>query len=193
MLLDLSMLPVIRARHFRALAPGRRVDWVVLHTAEVPETATSAEAVARYFATTERIASAHFCVDSDSIVQCVSLDDVAFAAPGANANGVQIEMSGRANQGRAGWADAYSTAMLARTADLVAALCDRYDLPVVAIEPSGLRQGLRGITTHHAVTLAFRRSTHADPGPNFPMADFLEAVRRRLAGAAEAEVYGGST
>lgn len=38
---------------------------------EAPEKSTTAEAVARYFATTATPASAHYNVDDDSIVQSV--------------------------------------------------------------------------------------------------------------------------
>lgn len=170
----------IRARGYRPMR-SKAVRVIVLHTAECGEGASAAEQVAGYFATlTDRTASAHFCIDSDSIVQCVPLDGVAWAAPGANDDGVQIELAGRAGQGVAGWCDAFSVAMLDRAATLVAQLCARYGLPAAFVDEAGLLGGLSGITTHAAVSRAFKRSTHQDPGPSFPLAAFLDAVRARI-------------
>ena len=171
---------VIRAAGYRPTRRGK-VRLVVLHTAECAETAKSAEAVAGYFASLkDRAASAHFCVDSDSIVQCVPLSGTAWAAPGANDDGVQIELAGYAGQGAAGWADAYSVAMLDRAATLVAQLCERYSLPVAYVDEAGLLTGLAGVTTHAAVSRAWKRSTHTDPGPTFPLVAFLDSVRAKL-------------
>jgi hypothetical protein len=47
----------------------------------------------------------------------------------------------------------------------------------VAVDVAGLLRGDRGITTHDAVSKAFKQSTHWDPGPGFPLADFANAVR----------------
>ena len=44
---------------------------VVLHTMEAPEGTNTAENVARYFASGSVVASAHACVDEDSVVVCL--------------------------------------------------------------------------------------------------------------------------
>lgn len=180
-----DLYPFVRAKHYRVgrIAPVRLI---VLHTAEVPETATSAEAVASYFRNPigprgPVTASAHFCVDNNSVVQCVAEVDTAFAAPGANHDGIQIEMSGRAAQTAAEWDDAYSRELLERTAALVAELCERHDVPAVYVDEAGLLSGERGITTHAAVSKAWKKSTHTDPGKSFPMGKFLEAVAGYMA------------
>ena len=46
--------------------------------------------------------------------------------------------------------------------------------------PPDLRSGRRGITSHANVSLAFRRSDHMDPGPNFPVERYLRLVGREL-------------
>lgn len=168
----------VQARNYH---PGRQrpIRAVVLHTAEIAEVGTAAENLAAWASgPSAPMASWHYCVDNDTAIQCVRDEDTAFAAPGANADGLQIEMSGRASQGAAGWADAYSQAVLQRTARLVANLCRRHGLPVVALDAAALQRGEAGITTHAAVTAAYRQSTHTDPGKDFPMAAFLELVRR---------------
>lgn len=172
--------PFVRAKHYR-IGRTAPVRLIVLHTAEVPETATSAEAVARYFRNPigprgPVTASAHFCVDADSVVQCVAEHDTAFAAPGANHDGIQIEMSGRAAQTAEQWDDDFSRRTLARTARLVADLCERHNVPAVYVDEAGLLSGARGVTTHAAVSRAFKKSTHTDPGASFPMDHFLELV-----------------
>lgn len=163
----------IPARHFRT---GRieQVGLIVIHTAEVAEGAMSAHAVAQYFATTSRAASAHFCVDNEHVVQCVRVIDTAFAAPGANANGVQIELSGYARQTPDEWDDTFSVQMLKLAASVVADVARRFAIPIVEIDEDGLKRRMRGITTHAAVSRAFRKSTHTDPGPFFPLEFFLD-------------------
>lgn len=178
----------IAAKHFTPTA-GRQIDLVVLHTAEVAENVTSAEAVARYFANpidakgNAVIASAHFCVDVDSVVACVHEKDVAFAAPDCNRNGIQIELSGYARQSAEDWADEYSQTMLRRAARLVARVCQTYSIPIKFVDADGLHASWRGITTHASATKAFpvsktgKKRTHWDPGPSFPMEAFIALVR----------------
>lgn len=156
---------------------GRAIDLLVVHDMEAPERATTAETVADYFATTSVKASAHYCVDTNSVVQCVRDQDVAYHAPGANHNGLGIEHAGYARQSAAEWADPYSRAMLREvSAPLAAGLCRAYSIPPVWLSATDLKLGARGITSHWNVSLAFGRSTHTDPGPNFPAADFVAWV-----------------
>lgn len=182
MALNLETIPFVKARWFTELpaAPVRKRRKIVLHTIECPERPTSAEECARYFATTDVKASAHYCVDSNSIIQCVQTKDVAYGAPGANHDGIQIEMAGRAAQGPIEWHDAYSQAMLTRTAELVAELCRRFEIPLQWLTWTWLLENpeAKGVTTHRAVAMAFRRSTHTDPGKDFPGAEFMSAVSR---------------
>jgi N-acetyl-anhydromuramyl-L-alanine amidase AmpD len=159
---------------------GRRIDLVVLHTMETAEDANAAENCAAWFRNPAARVSAHYCVDADSIVQCVRDKDVAWHAPGANHDGLGIEHAGRARQSPAEWRDAYSTAMLVRSAGLVAGLCRRYEIPVSWLHAADLKANKRGLTTHAAVTEAFKRGTHWDPGPNFPFQRYLGLVRAAL-------------
>lgn len=162
------------------LTPARSIDVIVIHDMEWTETDQTAEACAAYFAKPTTKASAHYCVDNNSIVQCVALKDVAWAAPGNNHNGIQIEFAGYARQTPAQWADAYSTAMLKRGGELTANLCKRYGIPAVWLTAADLKAGKRGITTHAAVSAAWGKSTHTDPGANFPKLRFLSFVLSEL-------------
>lgn len=158
------------------------IKWIVLHSMESPEKPTMAEAVANWFAGPDAPrASAHFNVDDDSIVQSVKVEHVAWHAPGANRHGIGIEHAGRARQSRADWFDDFSRRMLEeQSAPLCAYLCRRWDVPAEYVDREGLLAAKRGITTHNEVTQAFRRSTHWDPGPGFPMDWYIERVKSLL-------------
>jgi N-acetyl-anhydromuramyl-L-alanine amidase AmpD len=176
--------PFVEARNY---TKGRDapIEVLVLHAMEAPEKPDTAEAVARWFAGPDApLASCHYCIDSDSIVQCVRDGDVAWHAPGANRNGLGLEHAGYSAQSGTDWDDPYSRAMLWRSARLVASKCREYDIPAEWLEPTDLLAGRRGITTHANVTLAFRRSDHTDPGPSFPAERYLSSVHRLLAAGA---------
>lgn len=170
------MIPFLQARHFK-LGP-RKVDLVVIHSAEIGESLEGAEALMRSCATWDRVASWHYALDADSVTQSVHELDIAYHAPGANHNGVGIELAGRARQTAEEWQDAFSFRMLELCADLVASICARYTLPLVFVPRETLRlPGTRGITTHAEVSKAFGKSDHWDPGPHFPMAHLIERVK----------------
>lgn len=157
------------------------IKHIVLHTAEIGESLQGAEALANVCASpTARDASWHFAVDADSITQSVKVSDVAWHAPGCNADGIGIEMAGRANQTAEEWADKFSVSMLDRCAKLVAVLCHDYDVPPVLVDEAGLLAGKRGITLHSTVSKAFKKSDHWDPGPHFPVDAFIVKVRAYL-------------
>lgn len=173
----MSSYPFIQAKH----TGGHRgtPTCVVIHTAETAETPTTAEGVANYFKNGSggRKASAHYCTDSDSTVQCVRDDVIAYAAPPLNEGALHIEMAGRAAQTDAEWRDPYSTAVILRTASLTADLCIEHSIFPRPRSAAELKQDVRGITTHAAVSAAFKKSTHTDPGAAFPWQDFLTIVQ----------------
>ena len=76
------------------------------------------------------------------------------------------------------WADAYSSAVLARAATLIADVCRRRRIPVRWLVAGDLVAGRRGITGHSEVSAAYGKSDHWDPGPGFPVERFLDRVRR---------------
>jgi N-acetyl-anhydromuramyl-L-alanine amidase AmpD len=121
--------------------------------------------------------SAHYCVDADTVIQCVREKDIAWHARGGNTNSIGVELAGFARQTRERWADAYSTAVLGRAASLVADVCRRRGVPVRWLVATDLIAGRRGITGHAEVSKAYRKSDHWDPGPGFPVERFLAMVR----------------
>src|SRR5262245_26190342 len=161
-------------------AGPQRKSLVVIHCMQYPERGNSAEWCGRYFAGLEGPApqaSAHYAVDSDSIVECVPADRIAWHAPGANRQGIGIEHAGWARQSRGEWLDSYGKAMLGLSARLTAALCDHFGIPDEYVDADDLLRGDSGITTHEQVSLAWKKSTHTDPGPHFPMGEYLALVR----------------
>lgn len=173
--------PLVQAVVHRVRPAGeRQVRLIVMHTMEASEKPGTAEAVAAWFGGLRGPApraSAHACVDNDSVVRCVLAAHDAAAAPGANADGYHIELAGRSAQGAAGWADDYSLSMLAFASDLAAEAAVMFAVPIRRLTTEEVRgKVLSGFCGHHEVSLAFRKSTHVDPGPTFPWEAFLTAT-----------------
>lgn len=178
---SLSAIPFVQAVNWTAANPAPRKRWVVIHAMEYPEKPDSAEWCAGFFAGKQGPAprsSAHACVDSDTIVQCVAWAQIAWHAPGANREGIGIEHAGYARQQLADWQDPYSAQMLDLSAWLVAQLCTRFHIPIAFVTAQDLRAREPGITTHAEVTKAWpEKGSHTDPGRAFPMGDYLKRVR----------------
>jgi hypothetical protein len=157
----------------------RPISLVVIHTMEAKETTKTAENVASWFAGPNAPqASAHYNVDCDSIVQSVREEDTAWhAGRGANSQSCGIEHAGYALQGATGWADAYSQAMLERSACLVADICKRHGISARRLSVEELARGESGIVGHSDCVKAFKNGSHGDPGPTFPWEWYLSRVR----------------
>jgi N-acetyl-anhydromuramyl-L-alanine amidase AmpD len=175
----------IRARNFTH-GPGLNlpVKRIVIHDMEMAEKSSTAEACAAMFAgPSSPRASVHFMVDSDSVVQGVELDRIAWHAP-PNTGSVGIEHAGFAGQRRAQWLDVYGVAMLERSTALCAWLCAVLGVPDNWLTPAALRAGGRGLCTHADVSAAWHETDHTDPGPGFPKDYYLKRVRAHLSGSA---------
>ena len=156
------------------------VKWIIIHSAEAVEASTTAENVARWFGSgvNAPMASAHFCLDDDSIVQCVKEEDVAYHAKSANKYGIGLEHAGFAKQTRDQWLDSFSTRMLKRSAKLTASICKRWNIPAIYVDRNDLKLGHKGISTHNECTFAFENgSGHSDPGASFPMDLYIQWVQ----------------
>jgi N-acetyl-anhydromuramyl-L-alanine amidase AmpD len=163
------------AKYFDKGRGAHKVKAVVIHTAECGETSTSAEGVAEWFANKDtRKASAHYCVDNDSIVQCVLETDTAWHAGSVNGWTVGIELAGKANQTLKEWQDEYSMQVLANAAKLCRDICDRWQVPIVKLSPEQAKAGGAGIFGHCDVS---GKGGHWDPGPSFDFGYFLDLVR----------------
>jgi murein L,D-transpeptidase YcbB/YkuD len=180
MTVNLAKIPFVKARNFTETGEGgRRVDLLVDHLMVIPEVSDAAERIAQMFHTTTREASAHYNVDNNSIVQGVRDEDIAWAAPGANSDGIQIEQAGTL-QTPAQWKDRYSLDMLENSCQLKAALAKKHGIPVVWCDVADLKAGRRGITQHWHASVAFRLSTHTDCGVNYPIEKVIELTREMV-------------
>lgn len=147
---------------------------IVLHDMEYPVRLDGAENVANWFAGPNAPqASTHYCVDPDSIVQCVAEKDVAWHAPGANRWGLGIEQVGYARFTRGEWLDDMSRNTVRNTAALVAELCRRYDIPPRHLSDEELGAWEKGIVEHQQVTRVFQQGDHWDCGAAYPWDVFL--------------------
>lgn len=173
--------PFVQAKWFTDVPAStpRKVKLIVIHDMEFYERGDSAEVIAHDFATRSATskASAHLCIDNNSIVQCVKDKDVAFAAPGANSNGIQIELAGYGKQSTAEWLDFYGIALLALASDAVAQYAIKFDIPLVHLTNTQLRAGMKGIVGHYQVSEVYQKSDHTDPGPGFPWSYFLNSAQ----------------
>lgn len=182
--MDLETLPVIKARWYQELdrndAP-RHINHIVVHAMQAPEKGDTAEAVGKFFQRGEeggqpRKTSAHVGVDSNTAVRYVPDRDVAYAAPGANRDGLHLEFAGYISQTREQWLDAYGLAMLNIGADIAAQWVIEHDVPIKHLTNYELRADQRGFVGHDQVSSVYQKSDHTDPGPNFPFDYFLERV-----------------
>lgn len=184
-------IPFVQAKWFTEVGnPPRRPQVIVIHSMEAPEKGQTAENVAAYFARgcDGRKASAHYCIDADSIVQCVQCKDVAYGAPNANRSGIHLEHAGYSNQTKAQWTDTYGRAMLDLSAQLCAkVLMPKFGIHAVRLTARDLRaiaagaSQATGFCTHADVTAAFKTpGGHDDPGPGFPFDEYLAIVKGYL-------------
>jgi len=180
-----AQVEFIEARNYTRTSRAA-VDLVVLHSTENPIRPGTARNVARWFGgPSAPQASAHYVVGPDEVIRCVPEQAVAWAAPGANRQGIQIEMVGQAAKtdwARDGRDDTAGLGVMRRSAELVRGICERWHIPLERVDAAGLVAGKRGITTHASVTEAFKRSTHIDPGcqgdARWPWDQFLAMLRK---------------
>jgi len=163
------------ASHYRDGRLGD-VDLAVIHTSE---TSGSRFQLARSMANSSRPASYHSIVDATGRLDVVDFSDTAYAAPGANADGDQLCIVGYARWPRTVWLGEHR-ALVEQAARWTAQRCRLRRLPVQLLTPEQLRADARGVTSHAAVSAAFHRSTHTDPGRGFPFDVMLKRVKTLL-------------
>jgi hypothetical protein len=169
----------IEARWYKKFIGDRHPRLIVVHDMEFYERGDSAEVIANDFATRPPTskASAHICVDNNSIVQCVKDNDIAYAAPGGNSDGLQMELAGFGKQTRADWLDFYGIALLALGSDAAAQWALKFGIPPIHLTDAQVADKVsRGICGHDQVSRVFKLSDHTDPGPNFPWEYFIQST-----------------
>jgi hypothetical protein len=158
--------------------------WLVIHTSEGSEGATSAEALASFQtfpATATNLASYHYVFDTDRVLPCVPDDIVAYSAAGGNSQGIHGCFPGKAGQTREQWLDPVSRAMIWQCALW---LCDKsveHGIPLRLINQFDVARYYSGVCDHKAISDAFKKSSHWDVGPGFPWDVLFDDIRRILA------------
>jgi hypothetical protein len=177
--------------------PIRRV---VIHSTVSPCVPGGARNIAAYFQSEAAGGSAHYVTDPAETIQAAYDSVVCWHAP-PNEHTLGIEMCDipgpvphdkpytarwKALRRSWRWVRPNQRAMLKRTAKLTAQLCLAYDVPIRFLGAKELKRlgpiGARGITTHAKTSLAYKQSTHWDPGW-WPRRKFMRLVRaeaRRL-------------
>jgi N-acetyl-anhydromuramyl-L-alanine amidase AmpD len=151
------------------------VNRIVIHGTVSPCVKGGAMAVANDFHRTNRDASAHYVVDPDHIVQCLTEHTVGFHAP-PNTGSIGIELCDPQQGAPARWQDAGHDAMLRHAAQLVRDVAARWKVPLVRLSVADLKAGRRGLCGHVDVSNAFHMTNHVDPGTAFPWAHFMSLV-----------------
>lgn len=160
---------------------------LVVHTSEGGETANAAENLCSFMGTKgDRLntatgnwygASYHYVTDTDeSLIPAVWDNVVAFAAAGANNNGIHLCIPGKAGQTRTQWLDADSTAHIRSLAWGMERKAAEFSIPLRRLTVAQVRDGVAGYCGHADVSKAFGQSDHTDPGSAFPwdvLAKFL--------------------
>lgn len=161
---------------------NKPINRIVIHSAVMPCEPGMARRLGDMNKTSET-GSWHYAVDPEETFQCSFDSYVCWHAP-PNPHSLGIEMADNPGRRPVGqtirvwrWAGRNHRRMLRRTARLTARACLAYDVPIRFLTVADLKAGRRGITTHHNVSLAFRESSHWDPGW-WPRRRFMRQVRR---------------
>lgn len=162
----------------------RSIRLAVVHGTVTDPGPPNAKAVAGYFARDHGSpSSAHITVDGGPTrYRSVHDGDTAYAAPGANADGLHVECCMRPTRdkakGRRFWSSDKGQATLREAAKVVGRWVVKHHLPVVWLTPAEVKAGRRGICDHDVVTKADLAPSagHWDVGSGFPVARFLELV-----------------
>jgi len=160
----------ILAAHFTPVDRGAPTV-VVVHTTESPY--NSGLAVSNWFAGKQAPqASAHVVVDNKHVIRCVPDANIAWAAPGANKQGLSVEVCGYAKWGPNDWNDD----TLGNAAAIVSAWLAAWGIPAVRLGAQELLAGQSGICGHVDVSKAWKKSTHTDPGAGWPWDRFMQML-----------------
>ena len=157
-----------------------------MHTAENQELPGQAVHLEQWFAgSSSPQASAHEMIDNKQIVTSVDDADTAWAVDDFPLNLVSksYELTGHASNTAKDWADAYETAVIKLAEGEFKKDMKKYGIPAHHLTSSEIlaihngNKTLKGICTHADISNALKiAGGHQDPGPNFPMADFMKAI-----------------
>jgi N-acetyl-anhydromuramyl-L-alanine amidase AmpD len=146
-------------------------------SADIPGSTADLSSIRSWFNNPDSEASSHIGIDgSGNTEQWVTSNRKAWAIGAANSFTCNIEFVARAAQGASAWEEA----QVKQGARWAAYWCIHYGIPVQKANVRNVN-GLcvctkKGVLRHSDVTAA-GFGTHTDPGPAFPMDDFLRYTR----------------
>jgi len=150
---------------------------LVVHTSEGSEGPTSAENLGAFMTMpgdrlnpdgTRFGASYHYVTDTDRVLPAVPDDVVAYAAAGANNDGIHVCIPGKAGQTRAQWLDATSRSYIRQAVAVMVDKAREHGIPLDLLTVAEIVAGAAGYCGHVDISNAYHRSDHTDPGAQFP-------------------------
>lgn len=159
-----------KAVHHDGPRKPSEIGWIVVHSTE----GATAVGAAKWFCNPKSTGSANLVVDDNYCYRTVDDLVIPWGSPPLNRRGFHIEFAGYAAWSRAEWLK--HKRELERGAWKAAQRCLVYKIPVRQVGAVGLRLGRKGITSHNAVSKAWRKSDHHDPGTGFPWDVFMSFV-----------------
>jgi N-acetyl-anhydromuramyl-L-alanine amidase AmpD len=144
---------------------------------EIAEKDDTAERCANFFSNPSTQVSAHYCIDNNTVVQCVADKDVAFHAFGDNDRTLGFELAGFAGQTEAQWRDNYSDKVVENAAKLAAEKAKKYGIPARWLTPAEEKARKKGFVTHKVVSDVWGDGIRSDPGRHFPYGRFMNRVK----------------
>lgn len=159
-----------RASRHSGTRPASSIKVIVIHDAEIDDDLLGAEKVGAYFQSRAAKGSTHYGIDDNTTQQYLPDAAIPWGAPGANTNGLHMELMGKASHTRKQWIDHHGP-MFDRAGWLLNAKAAQYGIPLRLLSVSEYKAGKKGIVTHNLVSVADGPggSTHTDPGKYFPM------------------------
>ena len=175
------------AKNFEHGREGHSVQIIALHSAENQELPGQALHLLQWFAgSTAPEASANEIVDNKEILESVADSDTSWELANKALNLIAwgIEITGHASNTAAQWGDPYETETLKNAVIAVKAEMIKRGIPPIHLTDSQIRAAvagdptIKGIITHADATRALSiAGGHTDPGPNFPLLQFLAQLK----------------
>lgn len=151
---------------------------LVVHTSEGSEGPSSAENLCSFMTLPgDRVdptdgskygASYHYVTDTDQVLPATPDNVVAYAAAGANNDGIHICIPGKAGQTRDQWLDTISRDYIRQLAAVMVDKGRVHAIPLRLLTVPQIVAGQTGYCGHVDISRAYHRSDHTDPGPSFP-------------------------
>ena len=156
---------------------NKPIKRIVIHSTVSPCEPGGARKIANYFRTTDRDASAHYCVDPAETIQA------GLRLPGLLPRAAEHRQPRRrdvrdALPGHRPVGGEEPPAMFDRTVQLVAGLCLAYGVPGYFRSATALRLGLRGVTTHAEVGKAWGQTHTGTPAHGRGRSSCAPSVQR---------------